>query len=147
MDWRRWNEDLPALPVDRHAAGAVAEAFVPTVRSIVERRKPSPISGQGGGGAPRVGPDGDGGNDMSNMLFNTGERRKLPKRTATPYTIGTGPDGETCETCGHAVLAAAGETAKRYWKCEEAKAAWTCSVNSDIRLKWPACRAWKGKVT
>ena len=78
------------------------------------------------------------------MLFDTGEQLKRPKRTATPYSPGTGPDGETCGTCAHAVVKPM--ESRNYWKCGEAKGAWTNSVNSDIRLKWPACRGWKRKA-
>jgi hypothetical protein len=51
---------------------------------------------------------------------------------------GTGPAGETCKSCVHAV--------KRWywWKCALFKAPWTHSRRTDIRLKSPACRFWAG---
>lgn len=77
-------------------------------------------------------------------LFDLGESMRRPKRPATPFSIGTGPAGETCGTCADAVLRPL--RSRNYWKCAAAKNAWTNSQNSDIRLKWPACRAWKPKA-
>ena len=74
-------------------------------------------------------------------LFDVGKPHKRPKQTATPFSVGTGPEGETCGTCAYSI-----KHLDTYWKCGEARNAWTNSVNSDIRLKWPACRGWNPRV-
>ena len=55
-----------------------------------------------------------------------------------PYKPGTGPAGQTCKTCANAYCKAMG---KNYWKCRLVRA--TSGPGSDIRLKSPACRAWR----
>lgn len=56
-----------------------------------------------------------------------------------PYKPGTGPAGETCKSCANAY--ATGGRGRHYWKCLLVKR--SASVATDIRLKSPACRAWK----
>jgi hypothetical protein len=64
--------------------------------------------------------------------------RRAPQ-TANGYAAkpGTGPAGENCKSCVHAV--------KRWywWKCALLKAPWPHSCRTDIRLKSPACRHWQ----
>ena len=69
-------------------------------------------------------------------------RRKRSDETPKGYAAepGTGPVGETCKTCGHSDYV---ECAKRYWKCDLRRH--TASYATDIRLKSPACKFWKGK--
>lgn len=65
-----------------------------------------------------------------------GKRNDAARGNAAP--IGSGPQGETCKTCIHAVCRT---YSKRYWKCDLVKA--TCGPGSDIRLKWAACSRWE----
>ena len=53
---------------------------------------------------------------------------------------GSGPAGETCRGCAHAV------NRDGYWKCVLLRARWTSGPGSDIRLKSPACARWE-KIT
>jgi hypothetical protein len=50
---------------------------------------------------------------------------------------GTGPAGETCATCKHAVRA------KGYAKCGLNRPRWTGGIKTDIRLRTPACSKWE----
>jgi DNA segregation ATPase FtsK/SpoIIIE-like protein len=52
-------------------------------------------------------------------------------------TPGTGPDGETCGSCGHSWYR---ERTRRYWKCELVKT--THGEATDIRVRTAACRLW-----
>lgn len=52
---------------------------------------------------------------------------------------GTGPDGETCGTCGNATYKQMG---KRYYKCALLQRNWTSGRGTDIRLRDPACSQW-----
>jgi hypothetical protein len=71
--------------------------------------------------------------------------RDKPKRKQVPngYACrpGSGPAGETCETCVHSWRVQGGR--KRYWKCALIKANWTNSYGTDIQLSAPACQLWK----
>lgn len=60
---------------------------------------------------------------------------------AYPYKPGSGPSGETCRTCDNATLHTYHD--KRYWKCGLVVP--TSGPGTDIRLKTPACRAWRRK--
>lgn len=55
---------------------------------------------------------------------------------------GSGPSGETCKTCAHAVKIS---LSKNYWKCGLCRANWTSSIRTDIRLKSLACQFWQAK--
>ena len=55
---------------------------------------------------------------------------------------GTGPDGETCKSCRHL---ACRELAKRYYKCDLMRHAWTSGRGTDVLLRSPACSRWAGK--
>jgi hypothetical protein len=55
---------------------------------------------------------------------------------------GTGPTGETCKSCEHAVRTS-GSTAGTYRKCLLMKAHWTGGPGSDILFRSPACRKWE----
>lgn len=50
---------------------------------------------------------------------------------------GTGPEGETCGTCGHHVVHI---WSKRYHKCALVKP--TRGPGTDIRVRSPACAKW-----
>lgn len=62
--------------------------------------------------------------------------RKRPLEVAKGYAArpGSGPQGETCRTCQHAVRRMA-----RYWKCALLRQCWSGCLATDIRLKAPAC--------
>ncbi len=49
---------------------------------------------------------------------------------------GTGPKGETCGLCVHAVRFG------RFMKCEKARAKWTHGRGSDVLARAPACSYW-----
>jgi hypothetical protein len=53
---------------------------------------------------------------------------------------GTGPAGETCKTCEHAV---GKRMASTYYKCELRRSTWTGGAGTDIKLKDPACSKWE----
>lgn len=65
----------------------------------------------------------------------------VPRGYAAPP--GTGPQGETCGSCGCADAFVNRGSTKRWYKCSKAKWKWTGGVGSDIRLKAPACREWE----
>ena len=74
------------------------------------------------------------------VLPESARRRvKLGGHAAIP---GSGPAGETCGSCSHAVCKV---LAKRYWKCGLAKARWTGGGGTDVRLRDPACEKWSGE--
>lgn len=56
---------------------------------------------------------------------------------------GTGPEGERCGTCRHAVVS--GYHSKNYWKCGLMRTCWTGGGATDIRLKDAACKLWEEK--
>lgn len=64
----------------------------------------------------------------------------IPMGRAYAAKPGSGPDGERCGTCAHAV---AREFGRRYWKCALVPA--TKGPGTDIRLKTPACKKWEAK--
>lgn len=75
-------------------------------------------------------------------------RRALRRASEQPCgyaaSPGTGPEGETCRSCAHAVEQwQLGARDRRWWKCALAQARWTRSIRTDIRLKSPACRNWE----
>jgi len=71
------------------------------------------------------------------------QQRKLTEVARGYYTPpGTGPEGETCKTCAHAVPTGGDRT---YWKCDRVRLKWTGSVRTDIRLRSPACKGWEAK--
>lgn len=69
------------------------------------------------------------------------QQRKLTEVARGYYNPpGTGPQGETCKTCAHAVPSGGHRT---YWKCELVRLKWTGSIRTDIRLRSPACKGWE----
>lgn len=79
------------------------------------------------------------------LLFDIGEPKAPAERledACTPYRPGTGPAGETCRGCAHAVRLA---QATVFFKCALARNAWTHSRRTDIKLRWPACLRWTPK--
>ena len=75
-------------------------------------------------------------------LFDVGKRVKYPEG-ATPSPPGTGPDGMTCAKCEYAFKYRL--HLKNVYKCYLMDRVWTSSRNTDIRLKWPACRQFKDR--
>ena len=81
-------------------------------------------------------------------LFPDLAKAKLPKRgkhyiepRGHAFKPGTGPSGETCGGCRHAVRLGLGK--KRWFKCRLSEAAWTHTRRTDIRARDAACRLWE----
>lgn len=55
---------------------------------------------------------------------------------------GTGPKGETCGTCRHAVRF---HQAKVWYKCGRNEVRWTGGRATDILIKTAACKYWEGE--
>ena len=70
--------------------------------------------------------------------------RRGPKPSGYAGRPGTGPAGETCKTCLHAVCK---RLANRYWKCAVygRVCGWTGGRKTDILLRSPACERWERK--
>lgn len=66
------------------------------------------------------------------------------KSGAYPYRPGSGPAGERCGTCANCYMAARRNPRLRPYKC--ALVTPTFGPGTDIRLKTPACWAWKPKT-
>ena len=69
-------------------------------------------------------------------------KRKPTQPKGYAATPGTGPEGETCKTCEHAVRVS-GNTANTYRKCALMREHWTGGPGSDILFRSPACRHWE----
>ena len=54
---------------------------------------------------------------------------------------GSGPEGETCGTCAHAVHFRR-SASKAWYKCGLNTGRWTYSRFTDIRVSDPACSKW-----
>ena len=71
-----------------------------------------------------------------------------PKRDYSPRGYarrpGSGPEGETCESCGHRVRMCHGN--KTFSKCALMRRCWTHSVKTDIKASSPACEEWQAKA-
>jgi hypothetical protein len=70
-----------------------------------------------------------------------GEPASAPRKGTQPRGYyqrpGSGPAGQTCATCDHALRAGG------YAKCWRAKRIWTSSRRTDILLRSPACAGWE----
>lgn len=67
-------------------------------------------------------------------------KRKDPKPRGHVSPPGTGPAGETCGSCRHAVRF---DYSKSFYKCALAKARWTCGRGTDVRARDAACSRWE----
>lgn len=67
-------------------------------------------------------------------------KRKTPLPTGYAWQPGTGPEGETCQTCAHLARI---EYAKTYLKCGKNRAAWTHGRKTDVLARSPACKFWE----
>jgi hypothetical protein len=80
---------------------------------------------------------------MKDRALTPAERRRMQQRApkAKGYAAppGTGPDGETCGSCGHLVRK---QMAKVYRKCGLMRAHWTGGKGTDVLVASPACRNW-----
>lgn len=82
---------------------------------------------------------------MKDLFGNEVELSQMPVIDAKPKTVkkgyarppGTGPAGETCKGCAHAVRRNGG--VKDYWKCDVIRHRWTGGPGTDIKLRSPAC--------
>lgn len=82
---------------------------------------------------------------MKDRALTPAERRRLTGRATTQpkgYAAmpGTGPEGETCGSCGHLYR---NRLAKTYLKCELMQRFWTGGAGTDVRARSPACRNWQ----
>lgn len=71
------------------------------------------------------------------------KKRKDPKPRGYARIPGTGPKGESCRTCDHAVRFRL--SSKCIYKCVCNYPRWTKGRGSDIVLKSPACLLWTMK--
>lgn len=67
--------------------------------------------------------------------------RKPTKPNGYAALPGTGPEGERCRTCEHAV--GTGNCSRTYYKCALMRTKWTSGPGTDILLRSPACRHWE----
>jgi len=65
---------------------------------------------------------------------------KSPKKTGHAWTPGTGPKGETCQSCAHYVRR---QWDKVYLKCGLMREHWTQGPGTDIRARDAACKKWE----
>ena len=56
--------------------------------------------------------------------------------TGYPATIGSGPDGETCQTCEFKVRF---KMSKVWYKCKKMYDHWSHGAGTDIKMGAPAC--------
>ena len=63
---------------------------------------------------------------------------------AYPYKPGSGPSGERCGTCAHCHLSPRRNPRLRPYKCDLVVE--TFETGTDIRLKSPACWAWRARA-
>lgn len=68
------------------------------------------------------------------------QARRLSKKRGHAAATGTGPEGETCGSCGNLARV---EYAKTYLKCGLMRAYWTGGEGTDVRARDSACRNWK----
>ncbi len=66
-------------------------------------------------------------------------RRKTPERRGYVAPPGTGPEGETCGSCGHCVRS----WNDKFAKCRLVEKFWTGGYATDVRRRAPACKKWE----
>ena len=66
-------------------------------------------------------------------------KRRKPKPSGHAARPGSGPAGETCDSCQHLARI---QMAKTYLKCGLARAIWTGGRKSDVRARDAACSKW-----
>jgi hypothetical protein len=64
------------------------------------------------------------------------------KRTGHAAEPGTGPSGETCQSCKHIHR---NLQAKTYIKCLLMRAHWTGGAGTDVKARDAACSKWEAK--
>ncbi|WP_056212978.1 hypothetical protein [Methylobacterium sp. Leaf94] len=82
---------------------------------------------------------------MSDLFGQSPEPAKPKGTQANGYAFppGTGPEGETCGSCGHLTRI---RLASTYSKCGLARARWTGGKATDVLLRSPACRRWEARA-
>lgn len=76
------------------------------------------------------------------------ERARVERRSrggaAQGYAAkpGTGPKGESCNTCAHCRLRAS-RAARHFYKCHLLIGQWTNGRATDVVLRSPACARWE----
>lgn len=91
------------------------------------------------------------GRPLQNTLFGAPEPAKADHRYTSKPTggyaaaPGTGPEGETCGSCGHCRFKEIhrGTRARRFYKCGLAMRDWSASRDTDVLRTSPACRYWE----
>jgi|GEM_PF-4721252 len=68
----------------------------------------------------------------------------VPKNPCTAAPIGSGPEDETCGSCRHYTRAEL-RSGRIVLKCGLMRSFWTHGAGSDVKARWPACRAWEAK--
>lgn len=85
---------------------------------------------------------------QTNMLFPIDELPARPSKPfqsrATPADPGSGPAGETCQTCLNYMRVKYRDYV--YRKCGLMRDSWTHGQATDIRASWPACAKWEAKL-
>ncbi|ODV27971.1 MAG: hypothetical protein ABT19_00235 [Rhodanobacter sp. SCN 68-63] len=85
---------------------------------------------------------------QSGLFSGKPERAKVERRSrggaAQGYAAkpGTGPAGETCNTCAHCRLRVS-RADRRYYKCQLLVGQWTAGRATDVVLRSPACAKWQ----
>lgn len=69
--------------------------------------------------------------------------KAAPRLAARPPNSVLANNGETCRSCKFATRI---EYGKAFHKCLKNRERWTHSINTDIRLKDPACGFWEKEV-
>lgn len=86
------------------------------------------------------------GPDQGGIFGGNGPPRRYrgtPQPSPAGYAAppGTGPEGETCGSCGHCVFRMF--RGRRFYKCENAARKWDRTRASDVLLHSPSCAQWK----
>lgn len=82
--------------------------------------------------------------EQARVIEEHGKRKR--KQTAPngyARRPGTGPAGETCKTCAHAVRVQGGS--RKFLKCAVIRHRWTHGPGTDIKAGSPACEMWEGR--
>lgn len=75
------------------------------------------------------------------VLVRPSTKRRI-KDMAHPAMPGTGPDGQTCNSCQHKYRNIMPSGRKAFYKCKLMRHAWTGGYGTDIKLRDKACMKW-----
>jgi hypothetical protein len=82
--------------------------------------------------------------ELKDQLTLWKDAKKMGVREKARPTVVLADNGRTCKDCRHATYCNAGN--KYFYKCELNRGRWTGSVNTDIRLRDPACAMFQIKL-